>query len=235
MFVVFVFFIIFFILISKQRRNNLFLEKKKAIFDEQERTMSQVSREVHDNLGGLLNLAMMNVHVIRTYAVDENQKEAIENAGNIITQLIVDAHNISYAMNSNYIKNRGVFDVLKSQIKYISSSKNIKCGIEITGNENNFSADEELLIYRIAQEALQNAIKHANATQLNIWLSYEQDQFLMRITDNGVGYATYSNLPIDGIGQINMRERAKILNGTLDIKTGAGEGFTVTLIIKHKK
>ncbi len=233
MFVVFVFFIIFFIIISKQRRNNLFLEKKKAIFEEQERTMSQISREVHDNLGGLLNLAMMNIHVIRTQTTGDNQKEAIDNAGSIITQLIADAHNISYSLNSNYIKKRGLFDVLKSQLKYISSSRNIKCDIEITGNDNNFTEEEELLIYRIAQEALQNSVKHAAASQLNIVLGYASDEFTMTIADNGIG--CNENGPSSGIGIMNMKERAKILNGVLDIKSPPCEGLSVRLTIKHNR
>lgn len=226
-FVILVFFLIFFILIHKQKRNKMKMEKQKAIFEEQERTMSQLSKEVHDNLGGYLNLAMMNIHVIKEYQIDDEHDEATRNVGNIITQLISEVQNISHSMNNNYIRNRGLFDVLKGQLKYIAASRNIKCDIEMSGEEDFLSADKQLLVYRIAQEAIQNAIKHSEASKLTINLMYSSISFKMTISDNGIGFSkeTLST----GIGLMNMRERTHMLNGTLNIISAPGAGCTIEL------
>jgi signal transduction histidine kinase len=203
------------------------MEKQRAIFEEQERTMSQLSKEVHDNLGGYLNLAMMNIHVIKEYQVDDEHDEATRNVGNILTQLISEVQNISHSMNSSYIKNRGLFDVLKGQLKYIDAARNIKCDIEISGEEDFLNADKQLLVYRIAQEAIQNAIKHSEASTLTINLMYSSTGFKMTVSDDGVGFS--KEALSTGIGLMNMRERAHMLNGLLNIISASGAGCTIEL------
>jgi len=229
-FVILVFFLIFFILIHKQKRNKMKMEKQRAIFEEQERTMSQLSKEVHDNLGGYLNLAMMNIHVIKEYPLNDEHDEAANNVGNIITQLISEVQNISHSMNSNYIKNRGLFDVLNGQLKYIAASRNIKCNVEISGEEDFLNTNEQLLVYRIAQEAIQNAIKHSEATKLTINLNYTLTSFIMIISDNGIGFNKEA-LALGGIGLMNMQERANMLNGTLNITSAPTLGCAVELVM----
>lgn len=230
LFVILIFFIVFFVLIHQRNKHRLKNEKNRAIFEEQERTMSQVSKEVHDNLGGFLNLAMMNIEVVKGLPLNPKQKEAINNAGNIITQLIVEVQNISHVMNSNYIMSRGLFDILNSQMKYISSTKNMKCDIDIIGEDELLGADEQLVVYRIAQEAIQNALKHSGATKLSISLAYTAPQFTMQISDNGSGFDTQSLSSAHGIGLMNMQERAHLLGGSLEIHSEPGRGCTIKLV-----
>lgn len=234
MFVILVFFIICFILIHYQKKNKMRMERQRAIFNEQERTMSQLSREVHDNIAGFLNLAMMNLHLLTSGDLDGDQKEAGANAINILTQVLTDVHNISHSMNGNYIKSRGLFDVLNSQLKYISSSKSIQCRMEETGETDILTPEEQLLIYRIAQEGIQNTIKHSGATELDIVLNYSPALFIMSIKDNGEGFNKEEVL-VDGIGLMNMRERAHMLHANLEIDSAPGKGCTITLALKPKK
>jgi len=234
MFVILVFFILCFILIHYQKRNKMKMERQKAIFNEQERTMTQLSREVHDNLAGFLNLAMMNLHLLMSGKLDDDQKEAGTNAANILTQVLTDVHNISHSMNSNYIKSRGLFDVLNSQLKYISSFKSIQCKVKETGERDILSPEEQLIIYRIAQEGIQNTVKHSGATKLDIVLGYKPSLFTMSIKDNGEGFNKEAVL-IYGIGLMNMQERAHMLGANLEIGTAPGKGCTIMLTLVPKK
>ena len=87
------------------------------------------------------------------------------------------------------------------------------------------------LTFRIAQEAINNSIKHSEATELDISLRYEQSGFLMRIRDNGIGFPASENGCQTNLGMENMRERARILNGKLEVKSEPGKGAEVRLEI----
>ena len=123
---------------------------------------------------------------------------------------------------------------MKNELDYISLSQEINCNFEVTGNKVDFSAEKELLIYRIAQEAIHNTLKHANATSLGIRISYQPDGiFTMNISDNGVGFDQEKTMSYNGIGLVNMYQRAELLNGNINIRSEPFAGSTITLTINH--
>ncbi len=235
----FVFFIVIYLVVQKQKQNKYYLEKNRMIFDhqnkiliarteEQERTMDQMSKEIHDNVGQLLNFTKMNMRVIAKYATDNEQKILIDKAMSLLDQVIKDTHNISHSLNSGFIKANGLISVLEEELECINISKELQCKIEVVGDHKAFDPKKELLIYRIAQEAIHNITKHAKASQLCIKLNYERDDFSMSISDNGIGFGKDKIYELNGIGFQNMLHRAMLLNGSLDIDSVPLGGCTIT-------
>ena len=243
--IVLAFFLVLFVIIQKQKQNTSALREQKLIFsyekkllnskiEEQERVMTQVSREVHDNFAQTLNHLMMNNRVIADYATNNEQVELIQNSSAMLNELIVDATNISHSLSSDFVKSRGLYDILKSELKSISASKNIQCEINLTGGERILNPDEELIVYRIAQEAIHNIIKHAQAKKVNVALHNDPNKFLMTIVDDGVGFDKNKLFDLDGIGFLNMVQRSKFLNGNFNIESAPTKGCTITLEIPRK-
>ncbi len=113
--VVFVFFLIVFLIVQKTKQNRQENEMLYARIDEKERTMQTISMEIHDNVNQMLNLTRMTLRMINKYAVPE-QVPLLEQAGNILDNLIIDVHNISHTLNTTYLKKRGLIESLQQDV-----------------------------------------------------------------------------------------------------------------------
>ncbi|XZF13921.1 sensor histidine kinase [Chitinophagaceae bacterium MMS25-I14] len=239
LFVVIIFFLIAYLLVQKNKQNRFQIEKNKMTFDhenrllrtrieEQEKTLSGISREIHDNIGQVLSFMGMNLQVITRLAHDEKQLNLLGKSQELLRQVINDVRNISHSLNSDYIKSLGLADALQKEADHINAASNILCEFMIKGEYHPFAAEEDLLIYRIAQEAIHNVIKHAHASALHILLIYERDNFTLSVTDNGAGFNKDKIFELQGAGILNIFQRAKLLGGKIDIQTAPGAGCTIT-------
>lgn len=227
-------------MINKQKHNKLELEKNSLLLqyqkvrtEEQERTMNQISREIHDNMGQQLNLVCRNILVALDHAKESTQIELLQSCLPVVNDLISEAQSISHSLNSKFIMKRGLYDALYQLVEYSNWSKT-QIVLDTEGDSYLLSEENQLYVFRIAQEAIQNAIKHAGATLIQVFLDFQPHAFKMTIHDNGKGFnnAKYTS----GIGLENMYERAKILNGDLQVTSDLITGTTVTLnidLLKH--
>lgn len=242
--VLFAFFLIAYLIVQKNKQNAYHLEKQRLIFDyqneilrtkleEQERTMNQISKDIHDNVGQLLSLVQMNMYLIAENTVTDKQKQVVEKTNGLVERAITDLRNISHSMNNNFVERLGLVDVIRKELEYIRLSRNISCNIDVQGDNQSLQPEKELMIYRIAQEATHNILKHAKASIINILLIFEPDSFKMRISDNGIGFSKDKLYDMNGLGLLNMFQRAKFLGGDLDIQSEAQKGSTITLTINN--
>lgn len=238
----FAFFLIAYLLVQKDKQNKFQLEKARITYwyqneilrvrlEVQENAMDQISKEIHDNIGQLLSLAQMNMYAIADMVTAERDVRLVTNTNNLIGQVITDLQNLSHSLNSDFIKRLGLTEVLRKEIEYISLSKNISCTFEVAGDPVGLPPEKEVLIYRIAQEAIHNTLKHAKATKLDILLSYEPTKFVLTISDNGIGFELNKIHSSNGIGFTNMYQRAMYIEGTLDIQSAPQTGSKIILSI----
>jgi len=243
--VLFVFFIVVYLLVQKQKQNAYHIEKNRMIFDhqnkllttrfeEQERTMNQMSREIHDNIGQLLSFTNMNMNAIAKYAQDPKQAALIEKAKSLLEEITHDVRNISHSLNSDLIKSKGLVPLLEEELESVAFLEEIDCKVDIKGQRRDFEPAKSLLIYRIAQEAIHNITKHASASAVTIGLDYAPSVFTMTITDNGKGFDKQEIYALHGIGFQNMLERTTLLGGSLDIDARPGNGCTITLRVNSE-
>jgi len=240
----FAFFVVLYVLIQKHKQNLYHLEKEKMIFnhqnkilnnriEEQERVLGQLSKEIHDNLGQQANFAEMNLITIAQYASDQKQQMLIESTRQILDGIVKDIRNISHSLNNEFIQDIGLINMLQEELNYINLNETMKGSLDIEGEDRMFPPQSELLIYRIAQEAIHNISKHAKATQIDIVLTYAPEYFSMVISDNGVGFDKSVVHELKGTGFLNMFHRAKLLNSCLNIDSTPDGGSTITLIINN--
>lgn len=225
--VVFVFFLIITLIIQKNRQNRQANELLQIQIKERDRTMSLVSVEIHDNVSQMLSLTRMTLRMIGKHAVPE-QLPLLEQAGSMLDNLIVDTRNISHSLNTDYIRNKGLPEFLNREVNWVNASKGITCSLETSGYQDQLSAEQELMVIRIAQEAIQNTIKHAQATHLHIGIDSQEGVFRMTVTDNGKGFAQEPESLSGGLGLQSMYQRAQLIKARLDIQS-AGTGTTLTL------
>lgn len=205
-----------------------------ALKEERERTMYAISVEIHNNINQVLSLASMALSMIDKTAIP-NQKKYISELKNMLDSVMAELRNISHYLNSDYLKERGLYESLQEELKWINSSKKINCDIEVNGLFKFFTQDTELIIIRIAQEVIQNTLKHAQAQKLHIDIKYGVEQFLMVISDDGKGFQYDESTSLKGMGLHSIQNRSRIINGKIEIKSALGKGTQITLVIAEPK
>lgn len=201
--------------------------------EENERTMNQISKEVHDNIGQISNMVMMHLRHFEAMLTNEEQRMFNVRIINLTGKLIRDAKNISNSLSGDHIKTLGLHNMIQGDLEHLQISKKMAFEINVTGENDFLNEEKQLIIYRIAQEAVNNILKYSKATFIKVVLDYSNGTFLMSIRDNGVGFDYEKAVSGIGTGIINMTGRADFLNAELNIETAPGKGCTLDLLIKN--
>jgi signal transduction histidine kinase len=226
---------------TQKHQQELSEQKLRAsyLIEGQEEERKRIAREIHDGLGQMLTALKFGIEKVGDW-VDESEKgqQNLHNLRNLITQTITEARTISFNLMPAVLSDFGIASALKLLANQAAASAGIT--ITFTNNWTNerLARNVEIGLYRIAQEAIHNAIKYARASEITVDLSLKKKHIHLKITDNGQGF-TYDdfaarpgkNSPSAGIS--NMKERAFMINGDLKITTRPGKGTHIHVKIPH--
>ena len=200
----------------------------------QEQTFQHISREIHDNIGQKLSLAKLNLNTL-TFADTDKVIVQVNDTVNMISESINDLSDISRSMSSEIVLNNGLIKALEFEKKQLEKSSVYKIELVVTGEPVFMEAERELVLFRIAQEALNNIVKHATATTIIIELHYDTNLLNFDISDNGKGFSPGHKNNERSTGLINMTKRANMLNGKCTVVSQPGIGTMVKIEIPLHK
>ncbi len=186
----------------------------------QEQTFQNISREIHDNIGQKLTLAKLQLNTL-TYNSKDETASRVTDSISMIGEAITDLSDISKSMSSEILLNNGLIKALEFETAQLLKSGRYKIHFSVTGEPVFLDANTELVLFRIAQEALTNIIKHADASVINIRLHYDNALVTMVIHDNGKGFRTEDSY--FGSGLSNMKKRADTIKANLRISSTPNE------------
>ncbi|MCB0450933.1 MAG: hypothetical protein KDC97_12520 [Confluentibacter sp.] len=215
---------------QKDSELKLALEKIETQNRLQEQRLA-ISRDLHDNIGAQLSFIVSAIDTIKYYIADDNDKVTgkLENIGVFAHETIQELRDTIWAMNKSDI----TLNDLQSRIaNFIEKAKQSQDNIRIMVEaDNNISADlkftalQGLNIFRIIQEATNNALKYADASNIQIRISKKENSINFLVQDNGKGFV--ENDSETGNGLLNMRKRAQELGGELVLLSKAYKGTTI--------
>ncbi len=221
--------------IEKERLENAFKNQLlQTELEVQEQAFKYMSEEIHDNILQGMGSIKLQLHSILYDIRDEDLKNKITDSNDLLGKAINNLRNLSHSLNNSYVANVGLIEAIEKEISYINSTKQTKCSLRVKGNDYNLGAEKELLIFRIIQEAISNALKHGKPRSIDIALIYRPEKLNIKIKDDGAGFDT-SIRNSDGIGLNNMSVRAKMLNGKLDIQSVKNSGTSIYLEVANDK
>lgn len=209
-----------------QIRQNFQKENLKAKLEIREQTLDTVSKEIHDNIGQVLSLAKLTLYGIN---IQGDQFKKLENSRLLVSRAIKDLKRVSRSINPKLDSSFHLLDKLKEETILISESGQIKVDLAVKGKKLQISPQYALILYRIFQEVVNNAIKHAKATTISITLNYETDQGRMIVKDDGKGFQLSDVEDSRGSGLKNLKYRANVIGGQINIDSAIGRGTKVTL------
>ncbi len=213
----------------KKNTQELLDEKAKrvsALYDGQEFERHRISRELHDGLAQQLIAVKMRLENMSSKKenLDENK---INDLKSQISSSIDELRRISYDLAPAGILEFTIENALENLCNQVQKNTNIMIDFSAFGNFNMLNQRIKIYLYRIVQEALNNVIKHAEATEIHIQLTEFSQNLILMIEDNGKGFEYNTNNLGLGKGLFNIRERSILLNGTFDVETSVGKGTTL--------
>lgn len=204
----------------------------------QERERERISRELHDELGqSLLVLKLQAGHLERGLEQEQaGLRKECQQMVQGLNQLVEEIRRLARDLSPTMVKDLGLSSALRRLIEEFARHYHIAADIDqMTGIDKLFPRQEQINIYRIFQECLTNIGKYAQASRLSIGMKREDGQVTFVVADNGKGFTVAEVLGRDqtrrGMGLMAMQERARMMGGTLEIWSQAGEGTRIALMI----
>jgi PAS domain S-box-containing protein len=197
-----------------------------AILDAQESERRRIAEALHNGLGQLLYATKLNAEKLPAMA--ENSVK--ERVNNLLDEAIRETRSISHDLIPTLLEDFGLEAAIEDFCsKFRQSTFQISC--DVIGFGKRPDRYLEIAIYRITQELLNNVVKHAAATRTDIQVLRRKHEILIQVEDNGKGFdvETALNNTRTSLGLKSIRDRVKLLNGTLTIESAPGRGSTITI------
>jgi len=191
-----------------------------------------IARDIHDELGQ--KLASLELGLSWLAQVTPKQQPLQEKIGSLsalVTTLIQSVQRISDELRPGVLEELGLVKTLKSEAREFKEHTGIPCAFETNMGKAKFDRLGSVAIFRIAQAALTNIARHANASRARMTLVKRTNHLILTVHDNGKGIAKKRVLSANSLGIIGMRERALALDGLLSLKGSTGKGTTLTVRI----
>ena len=195
----------------------------------QEAERSRISNDLHDSLGGMLSTLKLKYDTLQLEHGDLSEDDEYHEIMDLIDIACNDVRDISRNLKPNALENLGLTAALKDLV----NRYRIRGTLDISINTNNVDGildqESKLHVYRIIQELLNNAVKHAKASEIDVFVNRAEDELVMMVQDNGKGFDQQGVKK--GLGLGNLESRVKVLKGEMEIDSYIDGGTSVTVHI----
>lgn len=204
-----------------------------AIIKTEETERQHFAKELHDGLGPLLSSVKMTISSFNSGAA--NNPKVMANAEMLIDESIVSLKEISNKLSPHILNNFGLLKAIKSFISKLKILDGPKIHLNSNIEDQRFSYNIEVVLYRVICELISNSLKHAQAKNINIDLLVSDHSISLNYVDDGVGFFAHEIISEQkGQGYSNISTRIKSLNGNFEIYSKPGDGVRVEVNINFE-
>ncbi|MGK2954583.1 MAG: sensor histidine kinase [Solirubrobacterales bacterium] len=201
-----------------------------AALNAQEEERARVARDLHDQVNQSLTGVLLRLEAARASAPPELEQELVATS-TLAHQAMDELLTVARQLRPTALDDLGLSAAIAGQIEQLGQS-DIDASFEVDGDVSGLDPDVQLVIYRVAQESLGNAIRHSEAESIRVRLSREPGRVELSITDDGSGF-TFAEAT-SGLGLGGMRERAILVGGDLRIESRPDHGTTILLVVPDR-
>jgi PAS domain S-box-containing protein len=199
---------------------------------EEEKT--HISREIHDELGGTMTAIKLEAHSLRNElsVIDHSPTaiERIQTMSRLLDHASASMRKIVTGLRPTMIDDLGLLAALEWKSSQFQQRTGIDCRVNCIANKGNLNKQISTALFRIAQEALTNVVKHSGASRVDIEYLHNDEEVLLSVIDNGRGLSMEESRALSSCGMLGMRERASRHGGKIGFDTPTGGGFIVTVV-----
>ena len=200
-----------------------------AVLRTEERSRADFSRELHDGLGPLLSSAKMSLSALSTEKGGDS-RTLIDNTMYVIDEAIRSLREISNNLSPHVLNNFGLARGIQNFIDKSCAMHSTAIEFKTNLRTERFDTDVEVILYRVVCELINNSLKHAACTSVNLSLAQNGSTLVLNYSDNGRGFNPQAMMDC-GMGLSNISSRINSLGGTFDISSSKGRGMRATIRI----
>jgi two-component system, NarL family, sensor histidine kinase UhpB len=204
----------------------------RRLVEVQESERKELARELHDRVGQSLTALNINLGILKGLVSSHDRAEAgsrLADSAALVKSTVRAIENVVSELRPPMLEDFG----LMAALQWYATEFSLRTGVAVSvgGKESSarISADIEIALYRIVQEALNNVAKHAHATTVAIALGRSGSEYEMSVTDDGIGFDLGAQSSRPGLGMVTMRERAQAVGGRFEVMALPGNGTRLTV------
>jgi two-component system, NarL family, sensor histidine kinase DegS len=218
------------------------VEVAQRVLESLEAERERLYRDVHDGPAQVLANAIFEIEYLERIAerapaeVRQTLRTELANLRNQFRSSLDSVRGMIYDLRPPELSELGLAEAIRNYASEWEARCGIKVGSQLDLKETGLTPMQELAVYRVMQEALQNVHKHAHASGVGIAWSRANDNWVLHVTDDGMGFdLVKAARHKKSFGLLSMRERAELIGGSLQIQSTPGEGTAVTLLLPLEK
>ncbi len=204
----------------------------KGIIEAEERERKRIAADLHDGVGQTFSVVRLNLASLLGRIDFSKTEDALlaDKTMALVDESCKEVRTIAHQMMPNILLKTGLASAVKDFVTKIDGDK-LKVTVETSGLAERLDSNTEIVLYRILQECVNNVIKHAEASRLDIQLARDEGGVSAMVEDNGKGFDTHKKENFEGIGIKNIITRLTYLKGTVDFSSAPGKGTLVAIYV----
>jgi signal transduction histidine kinase len=218
--------------LERSRAGKALQDLTGKLLEAQEEERRRIGRELHDGLNQQLAMFAVELGLLARQVPPKSPELArsILNLRHRAEELSNDLRMITHQLHPAALEHLGLISALRSLCGEFSRFEGVRVGFSVDGEIGAVPSEIAICLYRIAQEALRNVVKHSEAgvAWVRIWVS--RDEIQLSIEDRGVGFKLHSS-PTAGLGLVSMQERVQIVQGKINIQSAPDEGTFIRVFV----
>ena len=199
-----------------------------AITSAQEEERTRLARELHDDTIQAVIALKQRVQLAQKSVKDQSGRQSLLELETLAEQTVENLRRLTRALRPIYLEDLGLVTALEMLARETSQNNQLVVDFQKMGQERRLAREVELSLYRIAQEALNNVVKHSKATRADLTVTFEASEIQMEVSDNGNGFIVPNSpaelAPNGHFGLLGVHERADLIGARLEIESALGKG-----------
>lgn len=215
-----------------EQRETLRRDLLQHIVRAQEDERARIARELHDETAQVLSAFSLELATLRNTLKRPDTTQMADHLQGLARQMSQGLYQLVHDLRPAQLDDLGLVPALNFLISQDCCPKGLDISLEVSGNQRRLDPLIETVLFRVAQESLNNVARHSEAKQAKIKIRYECDEVVLQVCDQGRGFDPLENFhPPRGWGLAGMRERVESLNGELNLQSEPGKGTTIEVAI----
>lgn len=225
-----------FMYIDRLNRQRQLVNKRilTAVLRTEEKARSRFSKELHDGLGPLLSSAKMSLSALAREDQNPDQREIINNTTYVIDEAIRSLREISNNLSPHALNDFGLARGVQNFIDKSAAMHDVKIRFTTNLRTERYDTDVEVIFYRVICELINNSLKHAACSTINLSLSQNGAELVLDYSDNGRGFNPQAMMDC-GMGLSNIASRINSLGGLFDISGQKGKGMRASIRVNTQE
>jgi len=201
----------------------------RRLIEAHEQERAWIARELHDDINQRVALLAVQLRTLKQ-SLPRTEAEAgcvLEEAYERVSELGTDIQSLSHHLHSSKLDYLGLVAAAKSVCKELSRDQNVEVAFQSEDLPRDLPKEVSLCLFRVLQEALQNAVKHSRARRFEVAFTATLTEIQLTVHDSGIGFDPEKAVSSHGLGLTSMKERLKLVGGMLSVESKPEQGTTI--------